>query len=196
MHITVSLDDVMKQFASRIDRAGKRAPEIMAAGLNAGGDSLRQATIAAETGQTGLSKAVISRAQRAHRAHGSRLVYEIEASGGDVRIKHFRPRETRAGVAASPWNKRQVFAGTFMKAGWPQGKRWAKRKAKPNWNGQAFRRTGGKTRTGMDEFEHAKSGLYIPTELVTGATAAAFDSGAAGVLDATLTGLAKAFDAS
>lgn len=196
MHITVSLDDVMKQFASQIDRAGKQAPEIMAAGLNSGGESLRQQTIAAQTGQTGLRKGVIARAQRGHKASGRHLVYEIEAAGGDVRIKHFRARETRAGVAASPWNKRQVFAGTFMKAGWPQGERWAKRKAKPNWNGQAFRRTGGKTRSGMDEFEHAKSGLYIPIELVTGATAAAFEAGSARVLDTTMAGIAKAFGAS
>lgn len=196
MRIEVSLDGVMQQFATQIAQAGDRAPEMMAGALNAGGSAMRVRTIEAETAQTGLAKRTISKAQREFKATRARLEYEIEAAGGNVRLKYFRPRETRAGVSASPWNSRRVYAGSFMKAGWPQGSRWAKRKAKPNWNGQVFQRTGGKTRTGMDEFEHAKSGLFIPTEMVTGQTAGAFHASQPEVMAEVTRQIGAAFGAS
>ena len=74
-----------------------------------------------------------------------------------------------------------------MKAGW-----WPRRVVKPNWNGQVFSRAGSKTKTDhhtmgqgkMDRFHVERSGLYIPDEMVTGASAAAFNSTAASELPA------------
>ena len=47
---------------------------------------------------------------------------------------------------------------------------------KPNWNGQVFSRNGDKTKTGQDAFHVEKSGVFIPKEMVKGATAAAFNA--------------------
>lgn len=185
MHITVSLDAVMAQFSSRLSHLDRQAPAIMANGLNAAGPALRAATIAAEVKQTGLSKGTISRAQREHRASASHLVYEIEATGGDVRLKFFKARETRAGVSAAPWNKRQVFEGRFIKGG-----RFPNRVG-IGMGGHVFKRVG-KARSPI---EGGRSGLYIPTELTTGQTAAVFEARQADILAAVVAGVGKAIGA-
>jgi hypothetical protein len=185
MHLTVSLDAVLSQFGKRIEQAGKNAPQIMADGLNAAGPGLRRATIAAEVAQTGLSKSTISRAQREHRASASHLVYEIAAKGGDVRLKFFKARETKAGVSAAPWNKRQVYEGNFIKGG-----RFPDRVG-IGMGGHVFKRTG----AARGPIEGGRSGLFIPKEMTTGQTAAAFEARQGTVLAAVVAGVAKAIGA-
>lgn len=90
------------------------------------------------------------------------LAYTIHTRGGDISLKYFKPRETRPGVSAAPWNSRRAYPHTFMRAGW-----WPRRVVKGNWNGQVFIRTGAK------KFTIADSGLFIPSEIVQGASAAA-----------------------
>lgn len=129
--------------------------------------------------QTGLSKRVGAKAMRNHtRSTSATLTYTVNGKGGDISLKYFKARETRKGVSAAPWNSRRVYPSTFMKAGW-----WPKRVAKANWNGQVFERTG-VTKYVVREgrryksdnlgFRVVKSGLYIPTEMVQGATANAW----------------------
>ena len=93
-------------------------------------------------------------------------------AGGDIGLKYFKAYETRAGVSSAPWNRRSIYAGSFMKAGW-----WPKRVTKGNWNGQAFYRAGSKTGSGKDRFVKAKSGLFIPDEMLKGASIAAWERG-------------------
>jgi hypothetical protein len=135
--------------------------------------------------QTGLPRRTAIRAVRREvdKATPATLSYVIHGSGGNISLKYFRPRETRAGVSAAPWNKRYIYASTFMKAGW-----WPKRVPKSNWNGQVFKRIGdghsydglkskGAKRVGT-KFQKQKSGVFIPIEMVQGATAAAWRLGA------------------
>lgn len=136
--------------------------------------------------QTGLPKRTGIKAVRreVERATPATLSYVIHGQGGNISLKYFKPRETRAGVSAAPWNKRYVYASTFMKAGW-----WPKRVVKPKWNGQVFKRANsdgysydglrsqGAKRVGT-KFTKQKSGLFIPIEMVRGATAAAWQQGA------------------
>jgi hypothetical protein len=185
MQITVSLDGVMKQYGDRIRKAGAQAPMLMANGLNAGGSALRVKTIAAETAQTGLAQRIIAKAQREYHATPANLAYEIEAKGGDIRLKFFRARETRAGVSAAPWNKREVFAGSFIKGG-----RFPKRVGL-GMGGHVFKRAGSARMPIVSD----RSGLFIPTELVTGQTAAAFNTGQASVLDTVTRAVGAAFGA-
>jgi hypothetical protein len=79
---------------------------------------------------------------------------------------HFKARETRKGVSAQPFGRRQVFASTFMKAGF-----WPSRVSKPGWNGQVF------IRNAAGSFDKVKSGVYIPKEMTQGATARAWEQG-------------------
>ena len=78
----------------------------------------------------------------------------------------FGARETQKGVRAAPWNKRQVYPGTFMKGGlFPIRKGMVA-------VGAVVRRAG----KGRHPLRGIKSGLFIPTEMVTGSSEAAFYS--------------------
>lgn len=134
--------------------------------------------------QTGLPRSTGKRAvtRKVDRSSAATLTYTIHGKGGDISLRYFKPRETRKGVTAAPWNKRQLFPSTFMRAGW-----WPDRVAKPNWNKQVFERltksgygtarVNGKLVRKGTKFRKVKSGLFIPHELVTGQVAAAWQAG-------------------
>jgi hypothetical protein len=93
--------------------------------------------------------------------------------GGDIRLKFFSPRETAKGVSAKPWGRAQIFAGTFMRGG-----RWPKRVETTKLKGDVWRRLNSRG----THITRAKSGLFIPEEMVKGATAAAFEKTAGPLL--------------
>ena len=67
-----------------------------------------------------------------------------------------------------------------MKAG-----HWPRRVVKLNWNGQVFERAGSRTAS-MDRFHVVRFGLLIRDEMVTGESAASFNSMVASDLPARL----------
>lgn len=171
----------ISRLANALAAAGEKAPHAIRRAINHTGDKVRTQVIRSLTAQTGLKRRVIVRALKITRANYSDARYQIRVRGGNISLKHFGARETRKGVSAAPWNRRQIFPGTFKRAGW-----WPNRVEKANWRGHVFKRTGGSTSTGMDQFEKQRSGLYIPQEMVTGATEAAFMSGVQASLPARL----------
>lgn len=166
MQLVMSVGGGFRKFANQLGALGDKAPLAMQRAIAHTGDRAKTQVVRALTKQTGLPRADIVRAVQVKRPSFADLRYVMSATGGNIRLKYFRPRETRLGVSAAPFGQRQVFAGTFMRAGWV----WGKRIAKPDWNGQVFRRTGGMTSAGMDAFEVVRSGVYIPREMVQGAT--------------------------
>lgn len=169
------------RLGNQISAAGAKAPIALARAINHTGDKARTQMTRELTNQTGLKRATIVRALKESKASAGSLTYAITSRGGNVSLKYFGARETRPGVSAAPWGRRRVYFGSFMKAGW-----WPKRVTKGNWHGQVFRRAGGKTGSGVDRFEKVKSGLFIPREMVTGATKAAFEQSVAANLPARL----------
>lgn len=160
-------DNALKALGSeKMSRGGNRA-------VNRAGDMARTQVRRELAKQTGLRRPTIVKAVKVSRSSPQTLVYRMNAQGGDVSLKYFDARETRKGVSASPFGQRKVFASTFMRAGW-----WPNRVAKPNWNGQVFKRTG----TAKLPIERQKSGVIIPNEMVQGATRDAFRSTVARVL--------------
>lgn len=165
--LEVKLDPAqLEKLANLIGAAGKNAPAALASAINHTGDKAKTAMTQALTVQTGLQKKVIVKALRVTRAGAGSLTYTIRSAGGDVSLKYFGARETRAGVSAAPWGRRQVYTGTFIKGG-----RFPNRVALPKLNGQVMRRESGSKLP----IAKAKSGLFIPNEMVTGATAVAFN---------------------
>jgi hypothetical protein len=154
--------------ATRILGSEGRARTAFARAINHTGKVVSTEAGRALSAQSGLPKRTGPKAYRLKvtRASGANLSYTVHGRGGDVSLKYFKPRETRKGVSAAPWNARRVYASSFMKAGW-----WPRRVVKPNWNGQVFIRTGTK-------FAKQDSGLFVPTEMVQGAAAAAWERGA------------------
>lgn len=172
-------DNALKALGSKkMRQAANRA-------VNRAGDMARTQVRQKLTRQTGLKRPTIVKAVKVSRSSPQTLVYRMSAHGGDIALKYFGARETKAGVSAAPFGKREVFASTFMRAGW-----WPNRVDKPNWNGQVFKRTGQKTdprrqrskKKNMDQFEKQPSGVIIPNEMVQGETRDAFRSTVARVL--------------
>jgi len=171
--------------ATRVLGSAAKAGTAFARAINHTGDIIRTEAGRALSDQTGLPKRTAAKAYRrgGDRAKPSSLMYVINGSGGNISLKYFQPRETFAGVSAAPHNSRAIYVGTFMKAGF-----WPERVAKPQWNGQVFMRLGdghsynglkskGATRSGT-KFQKVRSGVFIPTEMVTGRAADAWNKGA------------------
>lgn len=157
-------------FSRAINRTGRTV------GTEAGRILSKQTNLPMRTGSKAMR-------QNVDRATPQTLMYTINAQGGDIGLKYFKPKETDAGVSAAPRNSRAIYVGTFMRAGW-----WPTRINKPNWNGQVFYRIGdghsysglrskGAKRVGT-KFRKAKSGVIIPQEVVQGAVAQAWREGA------------------
>ncbi|HWL06738.1 MAG TPA: phage tail protein [Xanthobacteraceae bacterium] len=143
--------------------AGKQAPLAMVRAINHTGDKARTQMRRVLVKQTGLKATTINRAVKSKRAFGSGA-YEIKSRGGNVRLMFFGARETRRGVSAAPWNQRKVYAGTFTKGGlFPN-------RVALNTGGAVLKRRG----KGRFPLQTVKSGLFIPEEMVTGDSEAAF----------------------
>lgn len=175
--LTVKLDGVMERYGDQLKKVGGAAPAIMTTALLGAAPEMETAIETALTPQTGLQADTIKRAVT---YTGGALSLTFRTQGGDVRLKFFKPFETQPGVSAAPRNQRSVFGGTFMRAGW-----WTTgRVEKANWNGQVFRRAGGKTKSGKAAFKVAKSDMAIPDEMVKGASLAAWEASQQGILEA------------
>lgn len=149
--------------------AKERAPAAIGRAIKRTGDMTKTRMVRSLTKQTGLRREVIARALKAKPAG---VTYAIKSRGGNVHLKYFKARETRKGASAAPWNKRRVYAGTFIKGG-----RFPHRVAL-NLGGQVYRRSG----AGRLPITSQRSGLYIPKEMITGATGAEFLSAVRSIL--------------
>jgi hypothetical protein len=166
-------DDHATAFAGRIAELERRLPRVLPRTINQVGNRARTVTIRALTRQTGLPRRTIVKAiGQPSVARPGRLAYTMTTEGGNIRLKYLKPRETRAGVTAAPWNRRQLFAGTFILGGAFPNRHGLVRK------GHVMRRLDSAGRA----LAYARSGMFIPTEMVTGATAAAFEDIAAPLL--------------
>lgn len=160
-------DDHLKRFGKDIERLQRDFPKVLPRIVNQVGDRAKTQVIRNLTKQTGLRrKTIVKAVGDPHRSHAARLSYEMVTRGGNIRLKYLAPRETRAGVTAKPWGKRQLFPGTFMKGGW-----FPNRKVVAKFDGHVYRRLN----TSGTRITQARSGMFIPTEMTTGATKAAFE---------------------
>ena len=182
MHIVVSFrDQALSRYAARLaSLAGGEGRGVMAQALNEGGRAVRQATVAAETAQTGLPGDTLERAQRELPADAGSLSYTIWSEGGNVRLKYFDAMEGGGGVTAHPWNRSTYYDRAFINSGPP-----GRRVPSPKLGGHVYRSVGGSRRWG-GPISVMRSGLFIPVEMTRGQTAAAFDKGAASVLATTV----------
>lgn len=133
--------------------------------VNRTGDMARTHVRKALTKQTGLKRTVIVKAVRVARSTPANLTYRMSARGGDIALKFFAPRETRAGVSATPFGVRKVFAGTFIKGG-----RFPDRKGVV-FHGHVMKREG----AARFPITVQQSGVIIPQEMVKGETASGFN---------------------
>ncbi len=148
-------------FAGKLSAAKGKMPDTLSKAVQEIGPIATSQMKRVLPAQTGLKFKTINKALKG-RATGA--TYTIASKGGDVRLKFFGARETAKGVTAAPWNSRRLYPATFIKSGW-----WPKR-GKPVSGGHVMRRTG----ASKYPIEQVRSGLFIPTEMVTGNSAAVF----------------------
>ncbi len=172
LHATLQ-DRSLGDYAERLKRMGAEGKVVLSSALNAGGEAVRRKTVAAETRQTGLDGKTVDRSQRELPSTPSSLNFKIRSQGGDIRLKYFGARETDAGVMAHPLGSAQVFAHTFMKGG-----RFPDRVTVTRLGGQVYRRVDGSGR----KITLVRSGVKLPAEMVTGATATTFKEGVATII--------------
>lgn len=151
----------LKQFADRLSQAKAKMPGALSALVMQVGPEATSQMKRVLPAQTGLKFKTINKALK---GSGRGSVYTIKSKGGDIRLKFFNPRETAKGVTAAPWNARRLYPATFIRSGW-----WPKR-GKPVAHGQVMRRVG----KSKFPITVARSGLYIPEEMVKGNSAVVF----------------------
>ncbi|MCW5706109.1 hypothetical protein [Shinella sp.] len=168
--MTVSIrwaDKHLLKFGKDIQRLNTEFPKVLPRIVNQVGDRSKTQVIRALTKQTGLERRVIVAAVGdPRRAHGAKLSYEMVTRGGNIRVKYLNAKETEDGVVAKPFGKTSTYYGAFMKGG-----AFPNRKNVPQFNGHAFYRLNPRG----TKITFVRSGVVIPQEMTSGATAAAFD---------------------
>lgn len=146
---------------------GRQSDLVQVRALNRVGDMAKTIVVRTLTRQTGLQRKVIVKAiGKPKRASFGDKQYVMSTSGGPIAVKYFRPRETRAGVTAYPRGERTLFASAFMKGG-----RFPNRVPVAKFNGHVFEREG----ASRLPISKVRTNVTIPGEMVTGATADAFE---------------------
>jgi len=181
MQIIVAFrDQALSAYAARLEAmaagAGRAA---IAQALNEGGAEVRERTVAAEAKQTGLPTDTIDRAQKTIEATPASLSFTITSHGGNVRLKYFGPIEGGGGVTARPWGSAHFYRGAFITSGRP-----GHRAPSPKLHGHVFENISGGRWHGKIRLK--RSGLFIPTEMTKGSTAAAFDTASSSLLATTI----------
>lgn len=162
----------LKQFENMLGALGRDAPKAVARAVNHTGDKSRTQVVRALSKQTGLPQKVIRNTLQGgpgrKRATVSDLDYVLSASGGDVRVKFFRKRETRAGVVAHLGTSRGkvLFDRTFFRGG-----AFPKRVDLTAFGGHVLDRMS----ENRFHLKQVRSGVVIPDEMVSGETAKAFE---------------------
>lgn len=167
-------DNHLNIFRDRIGELNAKFPKVLPRIVNQVGNRAKTLVIRNLTKQTGLPrKTIVKAVGNPNPARPGKLSYEMVTRGGNIRLKYLAPRETRSGVVAKPWNRRTLFPGTFMKGG-----AFPNRKVVAKFDGHVYRRLN----ASGTRITQARSGMFIPVEMTTGATAAAFERTAAPLL--------------
>lgn len=144
----------LSRIAQLLERAAQVSPEAVSRALNRTAERARTDVTRALVKQTGLKFGAVRKATSLWRASPGSLSAEIRAKGGYTSLKEFGPRQTKKGVSAAPWGRRQVFDHAFI----------VKR-----YGGHVYKREGAR------RFPIRKLyGPAIPVEMVKGASRDAF----------------------
>lgn len=152
-----------------IAAAGDKAPLGIIRALRHTGDKARTkmrravaSQIAPIRSSTGGPYAI---AKKAVSGQVQGMSYVIKSRGGDIRIRFYGPKETKAGLRHKSPKRGSPIAGAFMHGG-----RFPNRRGGPGDGRGAYSRTG----PGRFPLKSERSGVLIPEEMVTGGSAREF----------------------
>lgn len=147
-----------QRLEEKVKRAGPRAKLALRRAVKHTGAKAKTQMGRALVGQTGLKYRTMTKALKVMPKDDG---FEIRSKGGNVRASKVRPKQTKAGVVAHPWNRATTYKGAFTKGG---------RKHNVPLGKGVLRRTG-KSRYPL---EQVRTGMFLPTEMVTGSSEQAF----------------------
>jgi hypothetical protein len=151
--------------AEAFRRASALSPVAVARALNATNAKVHTQIARVLPRQTGLKAGRVKAALKKEFASAGHLVAAVRARGPYIPLRDFGPRETRQGVSAAPWGKRQVFDGAFTRGG-----KFPNRVALA-LGGHVFKRLGKKRLKIAITY-----GPAIPVEMVKDASKAAYEA--------------------
>lgn len=168
-------DRNLAKYGKRLQTLNAQFPKVLPRIVNQVGNRSKTVVVRELTKQTGLPRQVIVKAiGNPAAARPGRYIYDMTTRGGNIRLKYLRPKETPSGVVARPFGKATLYPGTFMRGGL-----FPDRKEVPAFKGHVFYRLN----SSGSKITFARSGVFIPVEMSSGATAAAFHRIAAPLLD-------------
>jgi hypothetical protein len=91
-----------------------QARTALSRALNHEGDKGRTKVKRALVKQTGIKYGAVDKAMATIRATPATLTYALKARGDETNIAWFGGVQRRKGVSAAPWNKRRIFALSFI----------------------------------------------------------------------------------
>ncbi|MFG1332034.1 phage tail protein [Xanthobacter autotrophicus] len=97
-----------------LERAARVSPQAVSRALNRTAEKARTDVTRALVKQTGLKFGAVRKATSLWRASPGSLSAEIRAKGGYTSLREFGARQTKKGVSAAPWGRRQVFDHAFI----------------------------------------------------------------------------------
>jgi len=157
------------RFENMLGALGDNAPKAVNRALNRTGDMARTQVIRTLAAQVGLPQKTIRRAVKTTRSSWSNLEYSLTSKGGDIALKYFQKRETQAGVVANLGTARgrTLFPRTFFRGG-----AFPRRVDLTAFGGHVMDRVS----EYRFDLKKVKSGVFIPEEMASGATAEAFET--------------------
>jgi hypothetical protein len=108
-------DQVLARYGNRLAALGDgQARRVMSRALNHEGDKGRTQVKRALVRQTGIKYGAVDKAMATIRATPATLTYRLKARGNETNIVWFGGAQRQKGVSAAPWNKRRIFAHSFI----------------------------------------------------------------------------------
>lgn len=157
-----SSNQVLARYGKALAALGEgQARTALSRALNHEGDKGRTQVKRALVEQTGIKYGAVDKSMATLRSTPATLSYTLKARGDETNIAWFGGVQRRKGVSAAPWNKRRIFARSFIV---------------PRF-GRAFIRTG-KSRLPIRPLY----GPNLARELVKDSSAAAWRSGVANIV--------------
>ena len=150
----------LQRFENMLMAVGEKGPVVITRALNRTGAMAATQVVRSVSKETSLPQKMVRNIIRRVTAKESDMVYTIYAGGGDISLRHFKPRETRRGVTAMVRGHRQLFEGNFSKAG-----DFSKGRVDLNMGGHVYMRLSPKRLP----IVKVSSGVIIPREMVESA---------------------------
>lgn len=168
--LVVSADDAaIGRLAQDLASFGPRLPNAQALVVNRVLTRTKARVIPALVQQTGLTKRIIVKAVQMSRASPGNPRGYLWTKGGEISLRYFGAHEVNGGVQYTERGHTEVLGGHYFRRSGRSPNRFVVRKL----NGQVFFSSSGKWGVGED-LRVEKSGLWIPREMVDGATRQAF----------------------